>query len=82
MELFGQSRGWFSAAKNSTVLPHCPRKIKYLQNFLEISNKKTSFSTIEGKLYLIIIEGYISHPAVKHTCKGQYNYWEVMLGFY
>ena len=57
-ERFGEKR-MVLAAKNSTFLPHCPKKIKYLQSFLEISPKKISFSTMEGKIYLIIIKGYI-----------------------
>ena len=59
MELFWANKGWLLAVENSTVLTHYPRKIKYLENFLEISPKKTSFSTIEGKIYLITIRGYI-----------------------
>ena len=71
MELFGGNRRFILAIKNSTVLTNCPRKIKYLENFLEISPKKTSLSTTEGKIYLIIIRDYILHPTVKHPGKGQ-----------
>ena len=57
MELLGENTGWFLVFYGPTAL--LSKLIKYLQNFLEISPKKTSFSTTEGKIYLIIIKGYI-----------------------
>ena len=40
MELSGENRGWLLAVKNSTVLPHYPRKIKYYESILKISLKR------------------------------------------
>ena len=58
MELFGDNKGWLIAVKNSTVLQHYPRKIKYLESILKYPNKD-KFFVIEGKISLIIPQGYI-----------------------
>ena len=68
MELLGENTGWFLVFYGPTAL--LSKIIKFLQNVLEIFPKKTSCSTIEGKIYLIIIKGYIQHPTVKHSGKG------------
>ena len=61
-------------AKNSTVLPHCPRKIKYVKNILNITldkkqkTKKTKKQVslwLKEKFSFTTIQGYI-YPNVKH----------------
>ena len=61
MELSGENGGWFLAVKNSTVLPHYPRKIKYLESILKISLKREvlcnlgeNFFDNYARLYLIL----------------------------
>ena len=54
MELFGDNKGCLIAVKNSTVL----KKIKYLESILKYPNKD-KFFVIEGKISLIIPQGYI-----------------------
>ena len=49
-----ENRWWFLAVKSFTVLPHYPRKIKYLQNIFKISLKNTSFFVIEPKRLLLV----------------------------
>ena len=54
MELFGENRRKIIslAVKNSTLLRHYPRTIKYLQNIFKIFLKKTSSLVIRGKVYI------------------------------
>ena len=49
MKHFGKIEDGFLVVKNSMVLPHYPRKIKYLKNILKITLKKRSFFVIKGK---------------------------------
>ena len=48
IELFGKIEVGYLAIKSFTVLPHYPRKIKYLQNIL----KRTSFFRDRMKFFL------------------------------
>ena len=71
----------FLVVKNSMLLPHYPRKIKYLENVIKITLKKKSLSAIEGKSY---IDNYLwLHLPCRKTPRPKHsNYWEVMLGFF
>ena len=47
------------------VLPHYPRKIKYLKNVLKITIEKDKFLCDWKKKFVLIIQGYI-YSAVKY----------------
>ena len=46
---FGKIEDCFLVVKNSTVLPHYSRKIKYLENIFKITLKKRRSFVIEGE---------------------------------